>query len=362
MRNEIYYLNSSGSETGLINLCSGTSAGEIGLKTKFFLLPDRQMSFLKILDLPLVPEKKLRDMVRFQMVKIYPGDIENASFDFIPFKTETGWKIVLYILKKKYLNEVRDNNRFCGIILPLQLISKKKLKSLSNLIIYYPGMVEMWKLTDGVPEGVERHDPIGFSVQDSKDTMTIYPHNETPKWEMKNGRTLEFSDTRDSLPKDAIYFPGYRVIKKDRITIPVVITAFIISLLLLSLTALKHREFTLKERELNTWIESVQLRTDKNRLSLELINKLENDLIEIKGLSSINVYDLLFRTANAINSNTVVLSFGLKGKELSLTLNSRSTVADLEGLKLEFGNVRASNIRTLDDSLENYTVWVEVGQ
>ena len=36
----------------------------------------------------------------------------------------------------------------------------------------------------------------------------------------------------DSLPKDAIYFSEYRVTKRDRITTPIVITAFIISLLL----------------------------------------------------------------------------------------------------------------------------------
>jgi hypothetical protein len=372
MRNEIFYFKSARMDRSLTNLCSGTSTGEAGAKLKFYILPDRQMSFLKILDLPPAPENKLRDMVRFQMVKIYPGNTEDVSFDFIPFKTETGWKIVLYILKKKYLNEVMDNKRFGGIVLPLQLLSMKELQSLSNLIIFYPGMVEIWKLAGGVPDGVERHDPRGFSVQDSliqenersgpEKLMTIYPYNETPKWEMKNGRTKKFSETLDSFPKDAIYFPEYRVTKRDRITTPIVITAFIISLFLLSLTALKHKEFIGKESEVNTWIDNIQLATDQNRGALETIGKLENELTQIKGNIPINVYNLLLRTSKAINSNTVVLSFGLKGKELSLTLNSRSAVDDLEGIKLEFGNVRASNIRTLDNGSENYTVWVGIDQ
>lgn len=362
MRNEIFYFNSARMDRSLTNLCSGTSTGETGVKPRFFLLPDRQMSFLKILDLPPAPENKLREMVRFQMVKIYPGNTEDVSFDFIPFKTESGWKIVLYILKKKYLNEVMDNKRFGGIVLPLQLLTKKELQSLSNLIIFYPGMVEIWRFTGGVPDSVERHDPGGFLFQYSKKLMTISPYNETPKWEMENGRTLEFSETLDSLPKDAIYFPEYRVTKKDRITTTIVITAFIISLVLLSMTALKHTEFTGKEREANAWIESVRLEAEQNRRALEVISKLENELTQIRETIPINVYNLLLRTRKAINTTTVVLSFGFKSKELSLTLNSRSAVDDLEGIKLEFGNVRASNIRTVDDSLENYTVWVEIEQ
>ncbi len=372
MRSEIFYFNSASVDRSLTNLCSGTSSDSAGAKLKFFLLPDRQMSFLKILDLPSAPENKLRDMVRFQMVKIYPGNTEDISFDFIPFKTETGWKIILYILKKKYLNEVMDNKRFGGIVLPLQLLPAKELQSLSNLVIFYPGMVEIWKLVGGVPDSVERHDPRGFSVQDSlirenqmfkpEKLMAIYPYNETPKWEMKNGRMKKFSETLDSLLKDAIYFPEYRVTKRDRITTPIVIAAFIFSLLLLSMTTLKHRDFTGKEREVNAWIESVQLATDQNRGALEITGKLENELTQIKGDVPINVYNLLLRTSKAIDSNTVVLSFGFKSRELSLTLNSRSAVDDLEGIKLEFGNVRASNIRTLDDGSENYTVWVDINQ
>ena len=370
MRSEIFYFNSARMDKSLTNLCSNTSTGEADEKINFFLLPDRQMSFLKILDLPPAPESKLRDIVRFQMVKIYPGNTKDVSFDFIPFKTESGWKIVLYILKKKYINEIMNTNGFGGIVLPLQLFSLKELQSLSNLVIYYPGMVEIWKFSGGIPDSVERHDPDEFSVKDSlirdqeifnpEKLMTIYPYNETPKWEMKNGRTLEFSETLNFLLKDAIYFPEYRVTKRDKITTPIVITAFIISLFLLSLTALKHKEFTIKERELNILIESIQLAADQIREALEITNKLENELMEIKGNVPITVYNLLLRTSKAINSNTVVLSFGFKSRELSLALNSRSAVDDLEGIRLEFGNVRASNIRTLDDGSENYTVWVEI--
>jgi hypothetical protein len=371
MKSEIFYYNSARSDRSLINLCNDSSTGETGDKLKFFLLPDRQMSFLKILDLPPVPENKLRNMVRFQIVKIYPGNTKDVSFDFISFKTEEGWKIVLYILKKNYINEVMDNKGFGGIVLPLQLLSMKELQSLSNLVIFYPGMVEIWKLAGGVPEVVERHDPRGFSVQDlmireneifnSEKLMTIYPYNETPKWEIKNGRTKKFSETMDSLLKDAIYFPDYRITKRDRITTPIVILAFIISILLLSLTAVKNKEFIREQRKADAWIESVQLSADQNREALETIGKLENELTELKGMASSNVYNLLLRCSKAINSNTVVLSFGFKGEELSLTLNSKSALEDLEGIKAEFGNVRASNIRTLDDGSENYTIWVETG-
>jgi len=370
MKNEIFYFDSARTDRSLINLCSSTSSDMLGKKQKFYLLPGRQMSFLKILDLPLAPENKLRDMVRFHMVKIYPGNTEDVSFDFIPFKTETGWKIVLYILKKKYLKEVLDNEKFDGIVFPLQLLPMKELKKLSNLIVFYPGMVEIWKLENGVPEGVERRDSDKFSVEDffihetlnSDKLMTIFPYNVIRKWEMKNGRTLEFYETLDTLSKGAVYFPEYRVTTKDRITAPIVVTAFIISLVLLGLTFMKYHEFIGKENEINTWIGSVQVAAEQNRGALEVISKLEDELKQIRGEGVINVYDLLLRASKAIDSNTVVLSFGLKGMELSLSLKSRSAVDDLESIKDEFGNVRASNIRTLDDGLESYTVWVEIAQ
>ncbi|MDA3938819.1 MAG: hypothetical protein PF693_05865 [Spirochaetia bacterium] len=370
MRNELFSSNSARADRRLTNLCSSKSVDLPGVKYKFSILPDRQMSFVKILDLPPAPENKLRDMVRFQMLKIYPGDTEDVSFDFISFKTDTGWKIVLYILKKNYLKEVIDNKRFVGIVLPLQLLSKKELQSLSDLIIIYPGMVEIWKFVNGVPKEVERYDPDEFSVQDSlinenkisdpEKLMIIYPYNETPKWEIKNIRTKKFSETLDFTSKDAIYFPEYRVTTRDRITAPIVITAFMLSLVLLSLTTLKHQDFIRKEREVNTWIESIQLEIDQNRGALELTGKLENELKGIREDAPINVYNLLLRTSKAIDSATDVLSFGLKGEELTLTLKSISALNDLEGIKLAFGNVRASNIRTLEGGFESYTVWVEI--
>ncbi len=366
MKHELFYFNSTHRDRSLTNLCSGSSpnlatGGEEGAKLKFYILPDRQMSFLRILDLPSVPEKKLRDIVRFQILKIYPGNTEDISFDFIPFKIESGWKIVLYILKKKYLNEVMDKKEFWGIVLPLQLLPEKDLQSLTSLIIYYPDMLETWKFTGGIPESVERYDPGGFTVKDTENLLTISPGNKTPKWGKQNGRTLEISETLGSLPKDAIYFSEYRVRQKDRITFPIVITVFIISLTLLSLTALKHKEFIRNGRELNAWIESVELTADQNSGALETIEKLENDLMQLKENAPVNVYNLLFRTRRALDSNTVVLSFSFKSKELSLTLNSRNTLDDLEGIEHEFGNVRASNIHTLDDGHESYTVWVEAG-
>ena len=370
MRSEIFYFNCARVDRSLTNLCSGTSAEGVGGKLKFYILPDRQMSFLKILDLPPAPENKLRDMVRFQMVKIYPGNTEDVSFDFIPFKTESGWKIVLYILKKKYLNEVMDNKRFGDIVLPLQLLSMKELQSLSNLIIYYSDMVEIWRFVNGIPDRVERHDPRGFSAQDSlirendifipDKLMTIYSYNEVPEWEIKNGRTKKFSETLDSIPKDAIYFPEYRVTKRDRITPFITITTFIISLLLLALTALKQQELVRAENEVDSQIANISIETAQNQEALEIIEKLDNELKQIQKNTPINVYDLLLRTSKALDSRSVLLSFGLKGKELTLTLRSRSAVDDLAGIKDEFGNVRASNIRTLDDGSENYTVWVDI--
>ena len=126
------------------------------------------------------------------------------------------------------------------------------------------------------------------------------------------------------------------------------------------MTTIKHQKFIRENIEVNAWVESIQLSAEQNRVALETTSKLENELTQFKGNIPINVYNLLLRTSKAIDSMTILLSFGFKSKELSLTLNSKSTMNDLEGLKHEFGNIRASSIRTLEDGSENYTVWVEV--
>ncbi len=372
MKNEIFYCNRIRQDRSLTNLCSSNPTHGVGLKQKFYIIPDRKMSFLKILDLPSAPENKLRDMVRFQILKIYPGNTEDTSFDFISFKIGTGWKIVLYILKKKYIDKVSGNENFCGIVLPLQLLSMNELQSLSNLIIFYPGMVEVWKLAGGVPERVERYDPEEFSIQNliiSKNEslglgklMAIYPYNEINKREQKNIRIKKFSETLDSLSRRAVCFPEYKAISRDRITAPIVITALILSLTILGLTILKYQEFIGKEEEVNTWIKSIQLAAEQNRSAMEVIGNLEDELRQIRGNIPVNVYNLLLRTRKAVDSNTDVLSFGLKGMEFSLILNSKNALSNLEGLKAEFGNVRASNIRTLDNGLESYSVRVEINQ
>ena len=372
MKTELFYCNSARLDRKLTNLCSSTSALQPGSKLKFHILPDRQMSFVKILELPPTPGSKLRDMVRFQIIRIYPGNAEDISFDFISFKIEAGWKIVLYILKKNYLKEVLGNERFRGIVLPLQLLSTKEIGSFSNLIIFYPDMTEVWTLENGIPDRVERHDPGGFSVKalltpenniiNSEKLMTIYPCNKLPESELKNSRAKKFSETMVSIRKAEIYFPEYRVTKPDRMISAITVTALIISLVLLAMTASKQQELADEVNVVNAQIENIRLEAAQNQDALEIIEKLDNELKEIQESAPINVYDLLIRTSKAIDSSSVLLSFGLKGKELTLTLRSRSALSDLAGIKGEFGNVRASNIRTLDDGNKSYTVWVEIEQ
>ncbi len=372
MKTKLFYYNSNDYNRKLINLWGSISVDKTEPKQKFYILPDKQMSFVKILDLPSAPGNKLRDMVRFQMLKIYPGSTSDISFDFIPFKTETGWKVVLYILRKKYINEILGNKRFGGIVLPLQLLTKKELQSLSNLIIYYPGMVEIWRFVNGIPDRVERYDSRGFSAKDSllqesdifnpDKLMTICPNNETPEWAIKNGRTKKFSETLNSIQKDVIYFSEYRLTKSDRLTPVITVAAFIFSLVLLAMTTSKHQELVRAETEVDAQIVNVHIETAHNQGALDIIEKLDNELKQIVENAPINVYNLLLRTSKVLDSNSVLLSFGLKGKELTLTLISRSALSDLAGIKNEFGNVRASNIRTLTDGNKSYTAWVEIEQ
>ena len=362
MKSELYYYNSA-SNRDLINLCSKYTGNISGEKIRYLLLPDRKMSFVKILELPHSPENNIRDMVKFQINKIYPGKIEDISFDFISFKSAKGWKIVLYILIDKYLDIIRGEQYFEGIILPLQLLSKKELHEFSHFIFYYPDMVELWVFKDGIPDKVQRHNTEKFSIEKSISVkaLSILPSSQKLQLDI-SGRTKSLSKALISVRKNKIYFPEYRVNNKDSITIFVTIVAFMFSLALLTLISLKNIELEKEEKIINIQSETILQETSLNKEKLLRIEQLNMDLNQVYKSIPINVYNLLLRAEKAIDSNTTVMSFSFNGNELSLSLRNQNALGNLEGIKNEFGNVRASNIRTLEDGSNNYTVQVKIEQ
>lgn len=373
MKSELIYCDST-SVRKLINLCSEKAVNLPGAKVKFLLLPDKQMSFVKILELPSAPKSKLRNIIGFQINKIYPGRSEDISFDFIPFKTSTGWKIVLYILMNKFINEILIEGRFERIVLPLQLLSKKEMQGLSCLVIYYPDMVEVWNFKNEIPDKVKRYNRKEFSVEksltvktdttDPKKIISIFTFSE--KFDLKleniNVKTKLFSGSISSVARDEIYFLEYKVIKRDTITPVITVTAFLLSLVLLTMTALNNSELNSEAAIVNIQNEDILRETSLNQEKLLVIAQLDKDLKQIYESVPVNVYKLLLRAGRSIDSNTVILSFSFNENELTLTLQNQNALNNLEGIKNEFGNVKASNIRTLADGSKKYTVRVEIEQ
>ena len=368
MKSALHYCDSSTSVEKMISL----SHSSLNEKLDFFLLPDRRMSFIKIMSLPPVSGKKLRDMVRFQIMRIYPGTDEEISFDFIPFRIKAGWKVVLYVIKKKYIEEISADKMFRGIMLPLQLIPKKILHKLTRLIIHYPDMVEVWNFQNGTPGSVERYSIRNFSqsahqFEENRSSgpgtcMVIVREAAAGAREMGKGvrKTMSFYELRNMKKLRTAYFPEYEVNETDKKTPLISFTAFVLSIILLILMYSEQKELQVKMEDTDARVAEARLETEEVRKRLRTIETLDGELKGARDRDPANVYELMLRAAGALDKDTVILSFLYNNGELSLDLRSANALFNLESIEDEFGNVRASSIRALSDGNEGYRIWVKV--
>ncbi len=341
-----------------VNMHDSSNAGE----RSFFLLPGRQTSFVKIIELPPVSRKKLKGMVQLQINKIYPGNTGEVSFDFIPFKTPQGWKTVIYIIKNSYLKELFSNRDFTGIILPLQLVSKKELLNISSLVFSYPDMMEIWNLNKGIPEEVVRCEKKYNRMVLSGKSMAIVPVNEVHRWkaETKIETIKTYPANTGTVRKGILYFETFRRRKPDRITPAAALAAFVLSLALLTVSIAAERKMDIEKRAVHAYSKSIHILAAENKKKLDTIKNLDAELLRIKENVPVNVYETLLRVQKAVVQPALLLSFSLNNKTLTLTLHSNSALGTLEGLKRAFGAVKVSGIRALDDGTEKYTVRVEL--
>ena len=368
MKSALHYIDSRGPCGKMLSL----SHSSLNEKPDFFILPDRRMSFIKILILPPVSRGKLRDMVRFQIMRIYPGTDEEISFDFIPFRIKAGWKVVLYVIKKKYIEEMSADKRFRGIMLPLQLIPKKILHKLTRLIIHYPDMVEEWRVESGTPDSLQRYSIRNCSqsarqFEENRSSgpgtcMVIVREAEAGARETGNGarKTMSFYELWNMKNQRAAYFPEYEVNDTDKKTPLISFTAFVLSIILLILMYSEQKELQVKMENTDARVAEARLETGEVRKRLRTIETLDGELQGARDRAPANVYGLMLRAAGALDKDTVILSFLYKTGELSLDLRSANALFNLESIEAEFGNVRASSIRAHSDGSERYRVWVKV--
>ncbi len=367
MKRELYYTDSTHPEKNHRNLCGAL----LSHNTKIYMLPDRKISFISIFEFPPAPKSRLRDLAAFHVKKIYPGHSREIIFDFIPFKTQAGWKVVIYTLKMNRFSDIITNKNFRGVVLPLQFISKQKLKKISGLFISYPDMVEYWGIRNGIPYINVRYDKHDFPLMytqlqenkktELKETMAIVPLNEIEQWKTlyNIGSIKTFTESFNSLKRKIVYFKNLQGKRKDILTPVIVLLALALSLFLLFLTISKKRELQKEEASLKAYNITLHKQISEVQKKQLTIKKLKRELAETTQTSSVNVYNLLLKVRRAMDASTTLDSFSFKGQEFALTLTSHRALINLQKLDKELGILRVSNIKKLPNDNEKYTVWVE---
>jgi len=364
MKQLLYYrVPDSTREETVVDLCEGTSLKE----TSFFILPDKQMSIVNILSLPPVPKKRLREMIRFKIETIYPGNFEEICYDYIPYRKAKEWQVVLYILKKKLTASVCGKRECHGIVLPLQLVTGKTMQSLSSLVIVYPDMTEVWKIEEGVPVELMRSDrkevppPV---LPSEKNRFIISQSVQKPPGISAGGRVIHttfLKAFRSSTLKD-VYFPGLRKKAKDILTPFLAVTAFLLSLALLVQTLSKYTDRQQETARVHAYTKTVKRDEESVKARLKTIHTLESSLMEKEKNVPVNLYDILLRMRKTVDHGTVISSFTFTGKDISFSCSSKNALETLKRIKREFGTVSISGITPFRDGTEHYSIKLETGK
>jgi len=347
----------------LFNLCEDTYVKE----ASFFLLPDKQMSIVNILSLPPVPKKRLREMIRFKIETIYPGNFEEICYDYIPYRKEKEWQVILYILKKELTASVCGKRECRGIVLPLQLVPGKTMQSLSSLIIVYPDMTEVWKIEEGVPVELMRSDrgevlpPV---LPSERNRFIISQSVQKPPGISAGDRAIHrtFSKALRTSGLKEVYFPGLRKKTKDILTPFLAVTAFLLSLVLLVHTISKYTDIKQETARVLSYTKTVKRDEKSVKARLKTIRMLESSRMEKKKNVPVNLYDILLRMRKTVDHGTVISSFTYTGKDISFLCSSKNALETLKRIKREFGTVSISGITPFRDGTEHYSIKLETGK
>lgn len=353
----------------LFNLCEDTYLKE----ASFFLLPDKQMSIVNILSLPPVPKKRLREMIRFKIDTIYPGNFEEICYDYISYRKEKEWQVILYILKKKLTASVCGKRECHGIVLPLQLVPGKTMQSLSSLVILYPDMKEVWKIEDGVPVELIRSDreEILPPILPSERNRLIISQSVQKPPGISAGAVIStedraihitFSKALRSSGLKEVYFPTLRKKPKDILTPFLAVTAFLLSLVLLVHTISKYTDIKQETARVLSYTKTVKRNEKSVKARLKTISILESSLMEKEKNAPVNLYDILLRMRKTVDHGTVISSFTFTGKDISFSCSSKNALETLKRIKREFGTVSISRITPFRDGTEHYTIKLESGK
>ncbi len=331
-------------------------------KLPFFLIPDSNTVFVKVIPVSKSDEKTFRKSF-FPLVKTYyPGSMEEILFDSIVWRKKRIRTAAVYILKKEELLPHRSNQMFRGITFPIQLIGKKEFKRFSRLVFLLPDIIEIWHVKNKIPVLVQRENKDTFTFErlgDLKNQMLVIGPAEKNSVVPDNAVYRTFTEAANSLRIKPRVFKNNQCGGKVQRTPFLVIVIFIFSLLLVffSLSELQRiknetgKSATLKKMILKKEALSVK--------KVERIKELEKLLIEKSGSNPVNVYLLLLRLKRIADTGTKIDSIKWTQSTLTISCRSAVTLTALKILKDEFGVIQVSKIRPVSGGKEAFSVTME---
>ena len=373
----VYYLSGRSRKKTPVAL-AGSSHRKDNSFSSLYLIPGSAELFIRVLELPPVPKRELANVIQMQIPGIYPGSSQDHEFDFLPFPHKKGWRVVLYILKKQFLDELSRSFPEYQLISAFDIFRHTTQSPSYNAFLFFPDFLEVWQIDENVPSKVTRipetnllrervqkilseddikERPLYFFTLDDEQEMvreSIMPEGG------KTGSWKTFSDCLSSLHVDKRLFMKEEKPFFDRASFIMSIVAFFGSLVILISGFLLYGDIGTEKKRVDDELNTLRKEAALVQEELGSIDLLREELTAIKERVPLNPYDLLSSVYAILGSSSKVSSLSVKGKELTIILQTRDAIGKIEEFNEYFSNVRVSNIRQMENGLESFTLWAEV--
>ena len=342
-------------------------SGNTVYNSPFFVLPDKEMSFVKILSFKGRTKTYIKEEISRTIPAMYPGNGTDILTDFAIYGKRKNRTAAVYFLKNKSIEVFTGNPQFRGILFPLQLVSKRDLICFSSLLFIYPDTAELWTLKEGTPVSVrrlEKKDEIISGLPNLKNTdrpiLVTGPSTGIRNLLPEKTVFRSFFKAAGRPGIKCIYFKDVYKGKHGRKGLPIQVFLFIFSLLLLAASLTVSQQTSQKSAA----GESAGIQTEKSMVlvnrKLEKIRELKKSVRQKEEDTPVNLYRVLVLIKKALIPHTAVRSLKITGNTLSLTFTGANTRGILENLKEYFLNIKISDIQVITDGSEKITAVMEL--
>jgi hypothetical protein len=320
----------------------------------------------KIIEIPPIPDANIRDMLTFKIKSLYPGDPAGTQFDYKLFSVGKKRFAVLFITKKRVIEEYKSIAGKKPLLLPFILLKNRLHKCREDsacFLFWHPDWVELFILRQGLlaattvlkrgrqlKSDLRKIAKILAKEQGDMPLIHYCGQGEERLIDESSRLYLDGHESEIHLFSD---FLSHRIARSDMLFAPPSRTRLpplkqrlgIYAFALLLLTGLLYNKCALNLGEYEKYLEqrrneSVKLYADISSMQNE-ISRLEEKLIMLRAKKPVNLYYLFNDLSGVFGEQTELLSFILKGNSFTLEGITPSALALEERLKKHpsFGSV-----------------------